>query len=89
MKNSEIRYPVTRLKVGFVTLNVVLLIVSLLFSQLWLLASLAFASLLILNGQFLIFEDTRDHQPLSRWSLGLTLALIVVSVLKFVIITSL
>lgn len=88
MKKFIIRYPVTKLKVSFVALNTVLLLLSLIFSQLWLIASLAFGSLIILNGQFLVFQDTRDHQLVSRLSLVLTLALIIVSLLKFVIITS-
>ncbi|WP_137626812.1 hypothetical protein [Lactiplantibacillus pingfangensis] len=89
MKKFEIRTPVTPLKASFVVLNAVLLLLSLIFSQVWLLASLSFGSLIILNGQFLIFQDTRDRQPLSRLSLGLTFALIIVTLLKFVVITSL
>ncbi|MFC6200994.1 hypothetical protein ACFP1L_03665 [Lactiplantibacillus nangangensis] len=89
MTTSEIRYPITKLKVAFVTLVSGLLVLTVSFSQEWLLAGLAFSSLLVLNGQFLIFADTRDRQPLNRISLGLTLLLLVVSVLKFVFITSL
>lgn len=88
MKKFISRYPVTKLKVSFVALNTVLLLLSLIFSQLWLIASLALGSLIILNGQFLVFQDTRDHQLVSRLSLVLTLALIIVSLLKFVVITS-
>jgi len=89
MTTSEIRYPITKLKVAFVTLVSGLLMLTVGFSQEWLLAGLAFSSLLVLNGQFLVFADTRDRQPLNRISLGLTLLLLVVSVLKFVVMTSL
>lgn len=89
MMTSEIRYPITKLKVAFVTLVSGLLVLTVSFSQAWLLAGLAFGSLLVLNGQFLVFTDTRDRQPLSRISFGLTLLLLIVSVLKFVVMTSL
>lgn len=79
----------TKLQIGFALLVGGLLLVSLMITAKWVLAGLAFSSLLVLNGQFIVFPATWTPDWLNRSSLIGTLALVVLTLIKFLILSSL
>ena len=79
----------TKLQIGFALLVGGLLLVSLMITAKWVLAGLAFSSLLVLNGQFIVFPATWMPDWLNRASLIGTLALVVLTLIKFLILSSL
>jgi hypothetical protein len=79
----------TKLQIGFAILVGGLLLVSLMITAKWVLAGLAFISLLVLNGQFIVFPVTWTSDWLNRASLIGTLALVVLTLIKFLVLSSL
>ncbi|VDG22976.1 hypothetical protein [Lactiplantibacillus mudanjiangensis] len=79
---------VNLLKGGFLSLVGIWLLLSVVSVNQWLMGGLAFSALIILNGHFLIFPDTAAH-GLSRVSLIGSIALVVISVIKFFILSAL
>lgn len=79
---------VAPIKKWFVSFVIVVVIVTLWSQAIWWLASSAFGSLIILNLQFLVFPNTADRHWLSRLSLGLVFALVLIANLKFIIVSA-
>lgn len=75
------------LKVGFTSLVGLLLVTTLFSNSTLLLAGMTFSSLIILNGQFLIFPVTNDPHLLNRLSLSLTFGLLLIATGKFMVIS--
>lgn len=55
----------------------------------WLVGGLAFSALVLLNGHFLLFPDTAATDLMSRLSLWGILSLVVISLVKFFVLSAL